>query len=306
MPLSKPIQEYRKIQRATFKKVTSEVEGHWRARVLHEGLHKLGEKGAEIYLLKYGKGIGEKKVVHLAIKAEIEGHEDMAIGFWKKAYECSVHPQTTRGTTRKGSMMSKKNGAINILFLASNPRNTPPLQLGEEMHSIDQALLMAQFRDTFSLQQQWAVRTKELSQHFLRHNPNIVHFSGHGNNSSEIVLQDDAGDINPVPTHALSSLFSLFKSTIRCVVLNACYSQAQAEAIAEHIECVIGMSRAIDDTSAIVFATAFYRALGHGRHVKDAFEFGCVQIDLQRLRGPDTPQLLALKTDPTNIYFTKH
>ncbi len=41
-----------------------------------------------------------------------------------------------------------------------------------------------------------------------------------------------------VPADALSSLFSLLKDDIRCVVLNACYSADQAEAIAQEIDCV--------------------------------------------------------------------
>src|SRR5581483_5225541 len=146
-----------------------------------------------VYLANFGRGIGEKKAVHLAMKAEIEGHQEMAWGFWKKAYECSTQPQRTRTGSAKGKSMNGKSSSINILFLASNPRDTIPLRLDEEMRSIDQALLMAEFRDAFAIQQQWAVRRTELSQHLLRYSPNIVHFSGHGSTASEIILQDDAG-----------------------------------------------------------------------------------------------------------------
>jgi hypothetical protein len=43
-------------------------------------------------------------------------------------------------------------------------------------------------------------------------------------------------------------------------VLNACYSEIQANAIVQHIDYVIGMSQAIGDTAAIKFAMGFYDA----------------------------------------------
>ncbi len=63
-------------------------------------------------------------------------------------------------------------------------------------------------------------------------------------------------------------------------MLNACYSETQALAIYDYIDCVIGMERAVSDKAAIHFSTAFYDALGAGRSYKEAFDFGCNNIDL--------------------------
>lgn len=192
---------------------------------------------------------------------------------------------------------------IKILFLAANPIDTPELRLSEEIRAIDDALLRVKFRDRFDIEQQWAVRVSDLQHHLLRHSPDIVHFSGHGSDSSEIILEDNAGNSHPVPARALSQLFSVLKDNIRCVVLNACYSEPQAEAIAQHIDCVVGMSKAIGDEAAIRFAGSFYQALGYGRSVKTAFDLGCLQIDLEGFNEQDTPQLLATKIDPQKITF---
>lgn len=194
---------------------------------------------------------------------------------------------------------------IKILFLAANPADTDHLRLDAEMRAIDLALQQTTFRDRFDLKQHWAVQVTDLQHYLLRHQPDIVHFSGHGNVSSEIILEDDSGNSRPVSVRALSKLFSVLKDNIKCVVLNACYSEQQAQAIAQSINCVIGMSKAIGDDAAIGFATAFYRALGFGRDVKTAFELGCVQIDLEGLDEQDTPKLLALKIPPENTFFIK-
>ena len=163
---------------------------------------------------------------------------------------------------------------IRILFLAANPIDTQPLRLDEEMRAIDRALREAEFRDRFEVKQQWAVRIGDLQEALLRHRPDIVHFSGHGTASSEIVLQDESGTGQVVPQDALSRLFSVLRDNIRCVVLNACYSEPQAQAIADHIDSVVGMTNAVGDDAAIEFATAFYRALGYGRDVQTAFDLG--------------------------------
>jgi hypothetical protein len=192
---------------------------------------------------------------------------------------------------------------IKILFLTANPTDSSRLRLDEESRTIDLALRQAEFRDRFEIQQHWAVRVSELQSYLLRHKPDIVHFSGHGSRLGQIILEDNLGNSQPVSERALSTLFSVLKDNIRCVLLNACYSERQARAIVQHIDCVVGMSSAIGDKSAISFAAAFYQALGYGRDVKTAFELGCVQIDLESLDEQSVPKLLAIKTNPAEIVF---
>jgi len=179
-----------------------------------------------------------------------------------------------------------------ILFLAANPLGTIRLRLDEESRSIDQVLRQTDFRERFAISQHWAVRVTDVQELLLRHKPDIVHFRGHGSVSSEIILEDNKGSSHPVPVDALSDLFRVLKDNIRCVVLNACYSEKQAQAIVQHIDYVIGMSSRIDDSSAISFATAFYRALGYGRDIETAFKLGCLQINLEDLGEHDIPKLI--------------
>lgn len=195
---------------------------------------------------------------------------------------------------------------IRILFLAANPKDTDQLRLDEEVRAIDEALLQkAEFRDKFDLKQQFAVRVSDLQGHFLRYKPDIVHFSGHGSTSSEIILEDNSGNSQAVSKRALTQLFAVLKDNIRCVVLNSCYSAPQAEAIAAEIDCVIGMSKAIGDEAAIDFAKSFYQAIGFGRDIDTAFQLGIGQIDLEGLDEQDTPKLLCQKSNPKEIVFVQ-
>lgn len=179
-----------------------------------------------------------------------------------------------------------KPPVISLLFLAANPSDTVRLRLDEEVRAIDAAMRQGAFRDRFDLRSHWAVRVEDLHELLLRYRPAIVHFSGHGSQAGEIILQDAQGRSAPVPAAALSHLFGIFKDDVRCVVLNACYSAQQAAAIGEQIDCGVGMSDAIPDKAALHFAVAFYRALAYGRMVETAFELGLSQL---RMEGDGAP-----------------
>jgi uncharacterized protein YjbI with pentapeptide repeats len=178
-----------------------------------------------------------------------------------------------------------------ILILAANPKNTSPLRLGEEVREIDAGLQRAKKRELFHLKQRWAVRAQEVYQSLLDFKPQIVHFSGHGAGDDGLALEDETGNVQLVGTDALAKLFELFASNIECVVLNACYSEVQAQAIVKHIPYVIGMNKQIGDKAAIKFATGFYSALGAGESVEFAYKLGCSVIQLDGIPENLTPAL---------------
>lgn len=179
-----------------------------------------------------------------------------------------------------------------ILILAANPKGTSRLRLDEEVRKIEQALERAKKRDRFKLVQKWAVTDDDLRRALLDHEPEIVHFSGHGAGKRGLVFEGDVGESQPISGESLADLFRLCASHLKCVVLNACFSQAQAKIISQHINYVIGMEQEIGDEAAIKFALGFYDALGAGREIKDAYNFGCNAIDLKSIPENLTPVLI--------------
>lgn len=184
-----------------------------------------------------------------------------------------------------------KNETIKILILTTNPKNTGKLRLDEEVREIQAALEQGSYRDQFEVITRWAVRVDDLQAILLNHPSQIVHFSGHGAGEQGLALENELGQMQLVSTDALAGLFKLLKNTVECVVLNACYSEEQAEVIHQHINCVVGMNQAIGDKASINFARGFYRALAAGRFYDDAFEFGCNAIDLKEIPETSTPTI---------------
>jgi len=180
-----------------------------------------------------------------------------------------------------------------VLFLAADPTNASRLRLGEEFREIDEQLTLSKLREGFSLAlPQLSLRSKDIARALLNTQPQIVHFSGHGTPQGALCFENEIGERHDVQPDALAALFEQFADQVNCVVLNACYSDVQAKAIAEHINYVIGMNKAIGDKAAIAFALGFYGALGAGRTIEDAYKLGCVQMILEGIPEHLTPVLI--------------
>ncbi len=180
-----------------------------------------------------------------------------------------------------------------ILILSANPKDTIRLRVDEEMREIKEGLRRSRLREQFVIETSHAVRYRDIRRAILDFEPNIVHFSGHGEGEEGLVFEDETGQAKLVEAEALARLFELFADRIECVVLNACYSEVQARAIARHIPYVVGMNKAIGDRAAIEFAVGFYDGLGAGRSVEFAYKLGRNSINLAGIPEHLTSQLLS-------------
>lgn len=210
------------------------------------------------------------------------------------------HNRVTRVTETSSIHNTPLATRHTLLLLAANPVDRPQLQLDEETRAIDQALRQGALRERFDLRPHAALRLADLQELLLRYQPTLLHFSGHGTSQHELLVQDERGQSVAMPGPALSDLFRTQQRTLRCVVLNACYSATQAAALAEHIDCVIGTPALIGDAAALQFATAFYRALAYGETVATAFAQAVAQVALYDLPTSAQPVLLG-KSDPTQV-----
>ncbi len=192
-----------------------------------------------------------------------------------------------------------------ILFMAADPTDASRLRLGQEIRDIESTLRAARLRENFAFESRTSVRPADITQAIFDTRPTVVHFSGHGTRDGELCFESHDGRVQPVSQDALAELFKLLGAEVDCVVLNACFSERQSQAIAKHIRHVIGMRTAIGDTAAIAFATGFYKALAGGRSIPESFDFGVVELKLLGIPEDLTPVLLtrpgeeSLKTQNT-------
>lgn len=148
--------------------------------------------------------------------------------------------------------------------------------------------------------------------------PTVVHFSGHGMSEAvsapppagdgphrDVVVANHATDPaqhglyfqgpdgrpHLVSTAALKESFGAAGSSVKVVVLNACYSDVHAAALVTHVDCVVGMSGPVGDDAARSFAVGFYGGIGDRESVAQAYKQGRAAIHLMGIGDSDRAEL---------------
>ena len=217
---------------------------------------------------------------------------------------------------------------IKILLFAANPYGTAPLDLSREFREIDEEVRFSTFRSALELILVPGTRPVDLLRKLNEIQPHVVHFSSHGS-PDEILLESgdvdaeisgpyspslrsvDQRDMTIVRPHEVeseslgqgqpqgvsrSALVNVLRScndgNLRLVVLNACNTRPQAEALTDVVDCVVSMNRTISDYAAIKFAASFYGALAFGRSFQRAFDQGVARLSAEGIHESDIPELL--------------
>ena len=182
-----------------------------------------------------------------------------------------------------------------ILFMAANSKRDP-VRTDKEARTVEERLHEGPLRDRFALRQAHAVRWTDLSRLLLQHAPAVAHFAGHGKQGGQLLLGGGDGTSKAMDIEMLARTFGAHSDHLRCVLLNACWSKTQAEAIARHIDVVIGMREPVFDGLAIHFAAGFYRGLSFGQPLGRAFDAGCTEMGSaarrDNARVAEIPQIL--------------
>lgn len=169
-----------------------------------------------------------------------------------------------------------------IYLVYANPFVEKPLKIDIEMRSI-----MRRLPASWNIKPGPAARMDDIVSDLRRFDPDVVHFSSHGTPTERLVLLNAEDKPLEVSRATIENLFSVMKGKIRLVVLNACYSQSQAEQIRSSVDCVIAVSSTLADTSAIAYSGQFYEALSAGRSVYQAHEeAGIILTDVPAAHKP--------------------
>ncbi len=248
------------------------------------------------------------------VDAEEAADLKQIIPYWKMKrlvadYEAKRARRSRVEKAGKQSSRSRRWGSSNVvvLFWAASPLHQERILFDDEKNAL-QGLLG---RSKVDIKDRLAARPDQLSQSIWEHKPDIVHFSGHGRDGL-LAFQGEDGVTAEVSLEQIADLFrravgSHGGENLRCVVLNACYSADIAEAIAEHVDCVIGTPTAIEDVDAIEFSKGFYEGISWSQSVQVAFGEGCARIARSAPKGTVLPELKVRRpgVDPDGIWFLK-
>ena len=183
--------------------------------------------------------------------------------------------------------MDETAGKTRILIVSANPETTKPLRLDDEKRGIEEGLRSANNREKYEIKILNSTRIAEFRREMLEYRPHILHFCGHGADAKGIIFENEGGSESFVEGEALADFLGNFKKHLRCVVLNACFSETQAEHIRKQIDYVIGMKEAIGDKAAIEFAISFYQAVFADCEYGTAFKIACDAVKMNGVLADD-------------------
>lgn len=201
------------------------------------------------------------------------------------------HDHLHSSTSSRLDHLERLPESVTVLFLASNPVDQQQLRLDEEAREINEMIRKARHRDSVKLETRWAIRTGDILQAINELDPTIIHFSGHGSDSDQIVILNPDGTAKFVSKEAIVQVIATSSDKVRLVFFNTCYSFGQAEAVSQHVDAAIGMSTSIGDAAARIFASQFYSSIGFGLSVKRAFDQARAALMLEGIGEEDTPEL---------------
>jgi len=208
--------------------------------------------------------------------------------------------------------------AVNVLYLAANPTKVRGTELKEELDSITNRIhttlastsrAASDEQGTLEFIPCHAAAAENLLHELMEHKPSIVHFSGgqprddnaddgggddDDNSNHEIVAQDDLGQARAIDATALAHMLKMIAQSdkLRVVLLNSCHGiQEQVDAIKDSVDCTISIQQPICSRVGHTFSASFYRALGRGRSLQDAFNAGKSSLLLAGVAADQIPEI---------------
>jgi hypothetical protein len=205
---------------------------------------------------------------------------------WQASLDSPLPPAEASGSPRCPP-------PCDVLILAANPRETPILKLRAEATVIREALKAGKGGLGWRVCWMEATRAEQLTELLRNGDPRILHFSGHGNETGELLFEDADRFQQPVPLEDLARLIAARKGRLECVVFNACFSIEHADILKPHVRCIIGMSRAIDDRTSLRFAKIFYEGLVGDPDYRKAYDVAMADLEIVKLPAAKAPRFVA-------------
>ena len=218
----------------------------------------------------------------------------------------SRHDIMQRYLSEEVEMLKRVPEKITVLFFATNPIDSGRLRLDEEVRSIQEMIRKSEHRDSIVFESRWAVRPLDILQAINELNPDVIHFSGHGANSGDLILENADGTSKFISKEAITQTIMTSSDKVHLIFFNACFSYEQAQSVTEYVDTAIGMASSISDSGACAFAAQFYSSLGFGLSLKKSFEQAKGVLMLESPSEENIPNLYYKEgIDTENFYIVR-
>lgn len=198
---------------------------------------------------------------------------------------------------RKATSSSHDKFFLRVAFLTSNPSDEARVRTDIELKAVKRAINISGNRDSIHVEPFPAAGFSDLLRALNEYQPHVLHFSGHGGSGSLVFDSEEDLDFDSAALDfaIINDVITAIDSPPTMLVFNACDTLKGAEVFTSTVSAVLAMSASIGDLAAVVFAPAFYAALGAGQSVRSALAQGKAMLKAQRVGSADLPTLLLKK-----------
>lgn len=172
---------------------------------------------------------------------------------------------------------------LKLLLLAANSVDTLDSRATDEIQAIDRAIQAAPFRERFDIQKEPALRVADIGPLVLKHNPDLLHISGHSRETEGLVLDSELRHVAKVQCSKLKDVLLSAGSKLQLVFFGFCHSAECAKETSARIDFVLGIEGEIPVKSSLAFNPAFYAALASGHSIQEAVDYGRSIVGLKKL-----------------------
>ncbi|MDX1739983.1 MAG: CHAT domain-containing protein, partial [Rhodothermales bacterium] len=206
---------------------------------------------------------------------------------------------------------------LRVLVVMSSPKGVVELDLEHERKLIeenwaDHDNVEVTFLDKATLE--------NINKQVIENEYHVLHYMGHGDFDPEsgqgvLVMEDDDGNPDPVPAHALSVVLRKAKK-MRLIFLNACETAKAAESTGQdpfagvatalvmaNVGDVLAMQFPISDKAAIKFSQAFYWSIASGLPIDSAVSEGRSAIKLALPNSMEWATPVLFMRSETGVFF---
>ncbi|MBP0018958.1 MAG: GAF domain-containing protein [Cyanobacteria bacterium SBLK] len=209
---------------------------------------------------------------------------------WTQGFQFERLSPTSSG--RQPSLSISK-----ILVASARPHTTKPDELERETAKIKQAVQKTPQGKDIIVEKLPAIFYEDLTLAIAHQQPNLIHFCG-ADALEGLIFASETQDAQLLDPGQLVQLFEQFGRSVKCVILDRCLSVLQADAISDCIRATIAIDADMGAEAANLFTTEFYRWIGYGEGINEAFEMGSLALQAERVKLTDglpqplVPQLI--------------
>jgi hypothetical protein len=236
-----------------------------------------GRENRPLMIVAHGTGfLLAQRAITDAKERWLPQFEAVVDGFWREVdapgeLTPDLFFQAIYGTIKEQRLFAfpafqvPDDAPLRVLMMAPTPSDADTLQTKREFEEMKGKIRQSGRTRKWIIAKLFGSRISEVTHDLDSNDPHLLHIAGHGSKSL-LWFEDAWGSEVTISKEALAKVLGDMLS-LGLVIISACYSETQAQVIADAVGYAIGMEAPVDDVDAVNFTREFDYSYCNGRTI---------------------------------------